>query len=632
MENFLIRTRETSGMPQQTQGAAKATTSSEGFQVSFKEFMQKVGSNTAKGINIAASNSAINKFEDRSDQTLNRAEQDYARSSEQDYDRGGDYRRRDERPDADRRDNSYDERRPPVERRDDQVSNNASERGNRAKDDGQGEARAARTDDAPNKTQDGPKKVDRQDEPKNVSKETTDNSAKQDQATNEKTVNNEAASKKNTKTGGEDVTAADPTVIANVVIAAAAADKILASPKKSLMTEQSGEGDKAKVAEQVLGQAVSKANVKVNVKGDVKGEARKTGTKSANKAAVNVAAKSNGKAGAGAKVADTTKVKTNTNSAISDQARAGADMDADFKSRLAQQAAGISKVVAKGDKLKVSVNVAKESDSLVSKPISTLVSQLSTGNKNNKQSGNGKSSSQTGKNAVNQGSQQLKNSAAQGLDQQTKTQASKFQSEMASQGKGAAKGATQSGTASQSITSGGGDTPLNTGPGGVSEPGRSQQNVAAKAAAPKQVNIARQPVVDQVSVQITKAIAAGADKISIQLKPNSLGRIEVQLEVAKSGHVSAVVIADNKNTLDLLQNGSDELKQALQNAGLNTDSGSLNFGLREENQMADGRGGGGGSSVGNGGSAGCDDDNIEAAQVSAGDTNIITDNRVDVRA
>ncbi len=59
------------------------------------------------------------------------------------------------------------------------------------------------------------------------------------------------------------------------------------------------------------------------------------------------------------------------------------------------------------------------------------------------------------------------------------------------------------------------------------------------------------------------------------------------MEVGHDGRVNAVVTADNKDTLDMLQKDSRELERALQQAGLQADSGSLSFNLRGQN--GDGR-------------------------------------------
>jgi len=105
---------------------------------------------------------------------------------------------------------------------------------------------------------------------------------------------------------------------------------------------------------------------------------------------------------------------------------------------------------------------------------------------------------------------------------------------------------------------------------------------AVQTSANELANIAN---LDQVAVHITKAAGDGLDKISIQLKPESLGRIDVQLQVAHDGHVSAVIGADRQDTLNLLQRDARSLQQALSNAGLRTDAGSLSFNLNSQGQF-----------------------------------------------
>ena len=106
----------------------------------------------------------------------------------------------------------------------------------------------------------------------------------------------------------------------------------------------------------------------------------------------------------------------------------------------------------------------------------------------------------------------------------------------------------------------------------------------ASAKAPVAKPLPFPAVADQVAVQIAKAAAEGSDKISIKLKPASLGQIEVQLDVAADGRVNAVIAADKAETLDMLQRDSRALERALGDAGLRTDSGSLSFNLRGQNQ------------------------------------------------
>jgi flagellar hook-length control protein FliK len=85
---------------------------------------------------------------------------------------------------------------------------------------------------------------------------------------------------------------------------------------------------------------------------------------------------------------------------------------------------------------------------------------------------------------------------------------------------------------------------------------------------------------DQVSVHIKKAVQEGTDRIEIRLKPEALGRVDVRLEFGPEGRVVATVTADQRHTLELLRSDARSLERALQEAGLQTDSGSLNFNLR----------------------------------------------------
>tara|TARA_B100000676_G_scaffold300482_1_gene346223 strand:- start:5381 stop:7282 length:1902 start_codon:yes stop_codon:yes gene_type:complete len=108
---------------------------------------------------------------------------------------------------------------------------------------------------------------------------------------------------------------------------------------------------------------------------------------------------------------------------------------------------------------------------------------------------------------------------------------------------------------------------------------RAQRTEAPQTPRPQ---VAPQELTKQVAVEIKKAIGQGADQIRIQLKPAELGRVEVKLEVTADGRAMAVVSVERPETLDLLQRDAAGLRQALQDAGLNTDSNSLSFNLRSE--------------------------------------------------
>lgn len=92
------------------------------------------------------------------------------------------------------------------------------------------------------------------------------------------------------------------------------------------------------------------------------------------------------------------------------------------------------------------------------------------------------------------------------------------------------------------------------------------------------------PATEQVAVHISRAVQSGSDRITVQLKPASLGMITVELEVGHNNRLIAVVSADRQDTLDLLQRDARSLERALNDAGLKTDSGSLSFNLRGDGE------------------------------------------------
>ena len=92
------------------------------------------------------------------------------------------------------------------------------------------------------------------------------------------------------------------------------------------------------------------------------------------------------------------------------------------------------------------------------------------------------------------------------------------------------------------------------------------------------------PVGEQVALNVKQAIAADNNEIHIQLKPASLGTIDVKLNLTQDGRISAVISADRSDTLKMLKQDSGTLQQSLRDAGLNADSSSLSFNLRGDAQ------------------------------------------------
>ena len=116
----------------------------------------------------------------------------------------------------------------------------------------------------------------------------------------------------------------------------------------------------------------------------------------------------------------------------------------------------------------------------------------------------------------------------------------------------------------------------------------SRAGAAATDMTPRQASPAatQSPPAEQVALQLRNAVSRGVDRIQIQLKPASLGAIDVTLDVSSSARVAAVVTVERAETLELLQRDARGLERALQDAGLRTDSGCLSFNLRGDGQQA----------------------------------------------
>jgi flagellar hook-length control protein FliK len=112
----------------------------------------------------------------------------------------------------------------------------------------------------------------------------------------------------------------------------------------------------------------------------------------------------------------------------------------------------------------------------------------------------------------------------------------------------------------------------------------SQTAKANPATAAHQPEKPQQTAAEQIAVKIRQAVGEGADKINIKLNPHELGRVEVRLELSKDGSITATVLAERRETLDILQKDARGLERALNDAGLKTDAASLSFGLRGDGQ------------------------------------------------
>jgi hypothetical protein len=98
--------------------------------------------------------------------------------------------------------------------------------------------------------------------------------------------------------------------------------------------------------------------------------------------------------------------------------------------------------------------------------------------------------------------------------------------------------------------------------------------------------------VEQVALAIGR-LAGGARSFNLQLNPEHLGTVDVNMEVDAKGKTKVTISADRPETLALLKVDSHHLVKALQDSGVSADQSSLSFSLREQgsNTAQDRRGG-----------------------------------------
>ena len=85
----------------------------------------------------------------------------------------------------------------------------------------------------------------------------------------------------------------------------------------------------------------------------------------------------------------------------------------------------------------------------------------------------------------------------------------------------------------------------------------------------------------QMAFEIARQVQQGVSKFQIRLDPPELGRVDVNLDMDRSGQVNAKLIVERSETLDLLQRDHRALERALAQAGLDTSKTNLEFSLRQ---------------------------------------------------
>jgi flagellar hook-length control protein FliK len=87
-----------------------------------------------------------------------------------------------------------------------------------------------------------------------------------------------------------------------------------------------------------------------------------------------------------------------------------------------------------------------------------------------------------------------------------------------------------------------------------------------------------------LAVEIAATVQSGKTHFEVRLDPADLGRIDVRIDVDRNGQVTSHLTVEKPETLSMLKQDAPQLQQALNDAGLKSGSGGLQFSLRDQSQ------------------------------------------------
>jgi chemotaxis protein MotD len=155
----------------------------------------------------------------------------------------------------------------------------------------------------------------------------------------------------------------------------------------------------------------------------------------------------------------------------------------------------------------------------------------------------------------------------------------------------AANGAAAAGTAThgQPASADPASTPVNAQATGLQTIATVQpqlQPAATQAGPQLTVTAASQAAVplSGVAMEIAASVRSGKSSFEIRLDPAELGRIDVRIDVDRHGQVTSHLTVEKPETLQMLRQDANQLQRALNDAGLSTNGGGLQFSLRDQSQ------------------------------------------------
>jgi hypothetical protein len=93
-----------------------------------------------------------------------------------------------------------------------------------------------------------------------------------------------------------------------------------------------------------------------------------------------------------------------------------------------------------------------------------------------------------------------------------------------------------------------------------------------------------------LAVEIAVSARSGKSRFEIRLDPADLGRIDVRVDVDRNGQVTSHLRVEKPETLSMLRQDAPQLQRALDDAGLKTGNGGLQFSLRDQSSSGQNNG------------------------------------------
>jgi flagellar hook-length control protein FliK len=85
-----------------------------------------------------------------------------------------------------------------------------------------------------------------------------------------------------------------------------------------------------------------------------------------------------------------------------------------------------------------------------------------------------------------------------------------------------------------------------------------------------------------LALEIAASVRGGKSRFEIRLDPADLGRIDVRIDIDRNGQVTSHLTVERPETLSMLRQDAPQLQRALDEAGLKTGDGGLQFSLRDQ--------------------------------------------------